>query len=89
MYLNIGNDIVLDSDDIICIMDTDNTTQTLSGGKFLIDAEKKGVIVDASGNSFPRTFIVARDKEKGEIVYLSNVNSSTIVKSIKKERFFE
>lgn len=89
MYLNIGNDIVLDSDDIICIMDTDNTTETESGGKFLVDAEKKGVIIDACGNSFPRTFIVVKDKTKGEIVYLSNVNSSTIVKSIKKGRFFE
>ena len=89
MYLNIGNDIVLDSDDIICIMDTENTTQTLSGGKFLVDAEKKGNLIDASLNSFPRTFIVVRDKKKGEIVYLSNYSSSTILKSIKKGRFFE
>lgn len=89
-YLNLGNDIVLDENDIIAVFDTDNITSTKRGGEYLLRAEKNGNVINSCKNSFPRSFIVACSKEKDEeIVYLSNISVPTILKSIRKGGFLD
>ncbi len=90
MYLNISNDLIVDFDDIILFFDTDNTTQSKEGGKYLINAEKNKKLVDLSKNSFPRSFMVVMDKETNEeTVYLLSMTTQSILKTIKKGRFSE
>ena len=84
MYINISNDLIVDFNDIILFFDTENTTLSKEGGKYLVDAEKNKRIVDLSKNSFPRSFMVVMDKETNEeTVYLLSMTTQSILKTLK------
>ena len=80
MYLHLGNDHVVKKTDIVGIFDLDNTSQSRQTRDFLSRAEKEGRMVIASGEELPKSFVVCRSPDGGQRVYLSLLNSSTLLK---------
>ena len=79
MYIHLGNNQMLRTDEIIGIFDLDTATVSKRTRNFLNKAEKKGEVT-YTGYELPKSFIVTA-KNKGENkVYLSQLSTSTLLK---------
>ncbi|MCR5484784.1 MAG: DUF370 domain-containing protein [Clostridiales bacterium] len=79
MYIDIGVDKVVLSDEIIGIFDLDNTTVSKTTRTTLNICEKNGS-VKTLGYELPKSFVLC-GKEKDDInIFLSPVSSQTIIK---------
>ena len=88
MYLHLGNDVVVRKSDVVGIFDLDNTSQSALTRRYLAAAEKDGRVVNAAGLELPKSFVVCTDGER-QTVYLSQLNSSTLLKRSEAERIRE
>lgn len=79
MYLNIGENFVLRTRDIIAVFDMDKTTVNKVTRDFLALAQKEKRIIYTSYD-LPKSFIVT---EKN--IYVSPLNTSTLLKRIRRE----
>ncbi|MCD8390398.1 MAG: DUF370 domain-containing protein [Firmicutes bacterium] len=79
MYLHLGNNIVVNTDEIIGIFDTDNTTVSRQGKNFLPRAQDSGIIINAASD-LPKSFAVT--KKNGKVtVYISSYTSKALAKN--------
>ena len=78
MYLHIGNDQMLPERHIIGIFDLEITSQSKITSAFLKNAEQESVIVDAC-EDIPKSFLVCDHPYHKQIVYLSQLNSRTLL----------
>jgi len=78
MYLHLGGDTVVRTEEIIAICDLDNASYAQNTRKFLARAEKEGRVVNVS-DDLPKSFVVCREGEEQRI-YLSQLNAATLVK---------
>lgn len=74
MYINIGEEFVLQKQDITGIFDMDKTTVNKATRDFLAKAQKENRVVLTSYD-LPKSFIIAKDK-----IYISPLNTSTLLK---------
>ncbi len=79
MYLHLGMDKVITFDEIIGIFDLDTTTVSKRTRDYLAKAEKAGIVENVCYD-IPKSFIVCRDKNGNERVYISQISSSTLLK---------
>ena len=79
MYLSIGNDMAVRDSSIIGIFDLDNTSTSKLTRRFLDGAEKEGVVQSAC-EDIPRSFVVCDHPYHRQIIYLSQLNSQTLLK---------
>lgn len=80
MYLHLGQDTVVVTDNILGIFDLDTTTISKHTRDFLAKSEKEKKVVNVS-EELPKSFIVCTDKKKGtEKVYISQLSSQTLCK---------
>lgn len=80
MYLHLGNDVLIHTEDILFVCDLDNTSWSSITREFLAKAEKDGLVV-ATSSELPKSFIVCSRPSTGQItVYLSQLNPATLVK---------
>lgn len=78
MFLHLGNGAVADSNDIIAVLDMDNTTISKQSRQFLATAQKNGQVVDTS-EDLPKSYVIT--SYKGETrVYITSVSSQTLLK---------
>ncbi len=82
MYIHIGNNYVVKDNEIIGVFDIENTTTSKKTRDFLNFAEKNKKIINIS-TDIPRSFIVCL-KNNETVVYLSQLNSFTILKRTEK-----
>ncbi len=76
MYIHLGNNIMLPTNEIIGIFDLENTTISKRTRDFLNKAEKSGKVITVSYD-LPRSFVVA--EKKGDIkIYISQISSTTL-----------
>ena len=80
MYLHLGNDIVVRQNEILAVFDLDNTSQSYQTRGYLSAAEKAGRVVNAAGDEIPKSFVVCVGADGQQTVYLSQLNSSTLLK---------
>ena len=80
MYLHLGNDIVVRKNEILAVFDLDNTSQSYQTRGYLSAAEKAGRVVNAAGDEIPKSFVVCAGADGQQTVYLSQLNSSTLLK---------
>ena len=85
MYLHLGNDVVVRKSDVVGIFDLDNTSQSALTRRYLAAAEKNGSVVNAAGLELPKSFVVCAENGK-QTVYLSQLNSSTLLKRSESEQ---
>ncbi len=79
MYLHLGMDKVITFDEIIGIFDLDTTTVSKRTRDYLAKAEKAGIVENVCYD-IPKSFIVCRDKNGNDKVYISQISSSTLLK---------
>lgn len=77
MYLHIGNSVMIPERNIIGIFDLDNTSQSKITAAFLKNAQEEGVVIDAC-EDIPRTFLLCDHPYHRQIVYLSQLGSTTL-----------
>ncbi|MBQ4569020.1 MAG: DUF370 domain-containing protein [Ruminococcus sp.] len=80
MYLHLGQEVIVDTNNIIGIYDMDTSTISKWSREFLNKAEKEGRVVNVSFFDLPKSFIVYKENEKEEIVYISPLSSKTLLK---------
>ena len=78
MYLHIGKEKIIKTDEIIGIFDLDTATISKATRNYLAIAEKSGDVVNVT-TELPKTFIVCKEDGKRR-VYISQISSSTLNK---------
>ncbi|MEG0546418.1 MAG: DUF370 domain-containing protein [Oscillospiraceae bacterium] len=81
MYVLVGAEKAIKTEDILGIFDLDNTTVSKSTREYLNFAEKSGQ-ADTVSYDLPKSFIVTIEKKKRK-VYISPFATGTIFKRIK------
>ena len=78
MYIHIGQNTVLRTEDIVGIFDIETTSVSKRTRDYLTKAEKSGDVINVA-EDLPKSFIVTKDKnnQKGK-VYLSQISSATL-----------
>ena len=77
MYLHLGKGTVVSKTEIVAIFDLDITSQSHLTRKYLSMAEKSGQVVNVS-EDIPKSFVVCDHPYHEQIVYLSQLNTSTL-----------
>ncbi len=86
MYLHLGQSTVITFDEIIGIFDLDSTTVAKKTRDYLSIAQKEGRVKEVS-YELPKSFIVCRNKSGENIVYLSQISTSTLLKRTEELRY--
>ena len=76
MYIHLGQETVVRSEDVVGIFDLDTSTVSKTSRKFLHDAEKAGRVKNVSFE-LPKSFVVCCEKGK-TTVYISQMSSATL-----------
>ena len=80
MYIHLGNNVMLPTDEIIGIFDLEKTSVSKRTRDFLKKAEKQKKVITVSYD-LPRSFVLAADKNgKNSKIYISQISSSTLLK---------
>lgn len=80
MYLDIGGETLLRTENILGIFDLDNTTVNKATREYLSDAEKTGFSKTVSYD-LPKSFLVTVEKNDC-FVYISPLSTATILKRL-------
>ncbi len=78
MYLHIGNDVVVNTRDVVGIFDVDNTTVSRQGKGFLPNAQKEGKIIYAT-EELPQSFIITENKGN-TLIYISSMSTQVLMR---------
>lgn len=84
MFLHLGNDVVINTNNLIGIFDIDKSSISKFTKEYLNNAEKMKRIVNVSFE-LPKSFIVCLDENFNETVYISQISPSTLKKRFIKE----
>ena len=79
MYLHLGQDTVVKTDELIGIFDLDNTTVSKGTRKFLAAAQKENRVISIT-EELPKTFVVCGKNRQNSLVYLSQISAATLRK---------
>ena len=77
MYLHLGQNEIVPDRRVIGIFDLDKCSTEKRTREYLASAEKEGVVLDISGD-IPKSFVVCDHPYHPQIVYLSQLNTSTL-----------
>ena len=77
MYLHLGQNESVSEHRIIGIFGLDKCSYGKKTREYLASAEESGVVLDVSGD-IPKSFVVCDHPYHTQIVYLSQLNTSTL-----------
>ena len=77
MYLHLGQNEIVPDRRVIGIFDLDKCSYGKRTREYLAAAEEEGVVRDVSGD-IPKSFVVCDHPYHAQIVYLSQLNTSTL-----------
>ena len=78
MYLHLGQETVVRTDDIVGIFDLENTSISKITKEFLAKSERTGLVVNVS-YELPKSFVIC-NRKKETAVYITQISSSTLRK---------
>ncbi|MCH4238675.1 MAG: DUF370 domain-containing protein [Oscillospiraceae bacterium] len=79
MYLHLGQETVIRSEEIIGIFDMETSTLGPSTRGYLSKSEREGHVVNVS-LEMPKSFVLCRTPGGKETVYITQISSSTLLK---------
>lgn len=82
MYLHLGQNTVVNTDEVLGVFDLDNSTVSKHTRGFLNRAQKEGRVVNVSAE-LPKSFVVCLGTG-GETVYLSQMTPATLLRRLKE-----
>jgi hypothetical protein len=88
MYLYLGNSVMLPYDSIIGLFDLDNTSYSPRTRRFLEQAEREGRMV-VVGDDLPKSFVLCQEGEGPATVYVSQLNTATLLRRAESEIGYE
>ena len=77
MFVHLGQNEIVPDQRIIGIFDLDTCSTSRRTRNYLALAEEEGVVLDVSGD-LPKSFVVCDHPYHRQIVYLSQLNPSTL-----------
>ena len=92
MYLHLGQDTVVNTENIVGIYDMDTSTVSKWSREYLNSAEKEGRVINVSFYDLPKSFIVCSETENGitkEKIYISPLSSQTLLKRSQSSQFIK
>ena len=84
-YLHVGQNLMLEDKRIIGIFDLDITSQSKITRTFLNQAEEEGIVISAI-EDIPKSFVVCDHPYHRQIVYISQLNTSTQARRSAEQR---
>ena len=78
MYLHIGNDVIVNSKNIVGIFDIENTTVSRLGKNFLGEAQRRSEVIYAT-EELPKSYIIVR-KNKKNTIYISSMSTQVLMR---------
>lgn len=84
MYIHAGNELVVNTRDIIGIFDMDNTTVSRQGKRFLPESQDKGLIINAT-DDLPKSYVVTKRKNETKI-YVSSYSPRMLARGTQYTR---
>jgi hypothetical protein len=84
-YLHVGQNLMLEDKRIIGIFDLDITSQSKITRTFLNQAEEEGIVISAI-EDIPKSFVVCDHPYHRQIVYISQLNTSTLARRSAQQR---
>jgi len=78
LYLHLGNNIAVPTDDIIGIFDLDNASTARDTRKFLRAAEEEGMVTAVS-NDLPKSLVVCCPQGSWQRVFISPLAPATLL----------
>ena len=88
MYLHLGSNVTVPSDDIVGIFDLDNCSSSRITLQFLRAAEEEGMVFPV-GEELPKSVVVCCPEGSWQRVYLSPLNVTTLVRRIESGLYEE
>lgn len=83
MFLHLGQDTVIKTDEIIGIFDLDTSTVSKPTRDYLSVMQKRDKVITV-GYELPKTFILTQEKKsKEKFIYISPISSATLLKRIR------
>lgn len=76
MYLHLGSDTVVNTKNIISIMDLETTSRSKDSKEFLKTAEEEGFVRNVS-DEIPKAFIIC-EIDGQSVIYITNISSKTL-----------
>lgn len=83
MYLHLGNDVLINTKNLIGIFDIEKSSTSKNTKNFLNYASKMNRVVNVS-YEMPKSFIVCFDEDLNETVYISQISCATLKKRMDK-----
>ena len=88
MYLHLGKNVVVQKSDVIAVFDLDNSSYSHITRAYLTEAEKKGEVINVA-EDLPKSFVVCKREAGGQVLYLSQLASTTLLKRAESVSSFE
>ena len=89
MFLHLGQDTIITTEDIIGIFDLDTSTVMKSTRDFLSTMTKENRVITI-GYELPKSFVLTYDKKKKEkTMYISPISSVTLLKRIENVNYIK
>ena len=85
-YLHLGQNEIVPGHRVIGIFDLDKCSTSKRTRDYLAAAEEEGVVLDISGD-IPKSFVICDHPYHPQIVYLSQLNTSTLKNRAESDRF--
>ena len=78
MYLHLGNNISIPTDDLIGIFDIDNATTSKTPRAYLRSAEEEGMVITV-GDDLPKSLVISCPQGSWQRVYISPLAPATLL----------
>ncbi|MBQ8574839.1 MAG: DUF370 domain-containing protein [Clostridia bacterium] len=89
MFLHLGQDTIITTDEIIGIFDLDTSTVMKSTRDFLTTMSKEKRVVNVS-YELPKSFVLTyNEKTKEKTMYISPISSVTLLKRIENVNYIK
>ncbi len=82
MYLHLGRDTVVNTEDIIAMMDLESSSISKYSKEFLKIIEEEGFVRNVS-DEIPKSFIIC-EKNGQSVVYITNISTKALSGRVRK-----
>ncbi len=84
MYLELGNDLLIQSRSVVGIFDLDNSSWSKRTRAFLEAAQEDGELIDAA-EELPKSFVLTQEFG-AQRIYLTKYNAAVLMKRLESAR---
>ena len=84
MYLELGNDLLIQSRSVVGIFDLDNSSWSKRTRAFLETAQEDGELIDAA-EELPKSFVLTQEFG-AQHIYLTKYNAAVLMKRLERAR---